>query len=126
MMIQWYKHLQKAIFFRKVEDIIILGEKIKSDKIQILRNIKYKENISNYYSKNKKINWNNKENTFLEDKKYICTQIIKAGNKLSKKLNESIFNQISFFQICYHSNFCKLIDIFQDEKYFYIITKKYI
>ena len=125
MMIQWYKHLQKAVFYRKVEDIIILGEKIKSDKIQILRNIKYKENISNYYNKNKKINWNNKDNTFLEDKKYICTQIIKAGNKLSKKLNESIFNQISVFKICYHSNFCKLIDIFQDEKYFYIITEKY-
>ena len=66
-------------------------------------------------------------NPFLEmkEKKYICIQIIKAGNNLSKKLNESIFNQVSVHQICYHKNIPKLIDIFQDEKYFYIIKEKY-
>ena len=122
-MVQWYKHLQRALLYRKLEDIISLGEKIKSDKIQTLRNIRYKDNIYLYYNNNINNKWNNIY-SFIE-KKYICTQIIKAGNKLPKKLNESIFNQISVFQICYHKNFAKLIDIFQDEKYFYIITEKY-
>ena len=111
--IQWYKHLQKAVLFRKLDDIFILGEKIQTDKIQTISNIRFKDNMS--------------YNPFLEmrEKKYICIQIIKAGNNLSKKLNESIFNQVSVYQICYHKNFPKLIDIFQDEKYFYIIKEKY-
>ena len=118
--IQWYKHLQKAVLYRRLDDIFILGDKIKSDKIQIVRNIRYKENRSHFY------NNNIIHNSFAEEKekKYLCIQIIKAGNKLSKKLNESIFNQISAFEICYHKNFRKLIDIFRDEKYFYIITEK--
>ena len=118
--IQWYKHLQKAVLYIKLDDIFILGDKIKSDKIQILRNIRYKENMSHYH------NNNIIHNSFAEEKekKYICIQILKAGNKLSKKLNESIFNQISAFEICYHKNFRKLIDIFRDEKYFYIISEK--
>ena len=111
--IQWYKHLQKAVLFRKLDDIFILGDKIHTDKIQTISNIRFKDNMS--------------YNPFLEmqEKKYICIQIIKAGNNLSKKLNESIFNQVSVYQICYHKNFPKLIDIFQDEKYFYIIKEKY-
>ena len=63
-------------------------------------------------------------NNIYEGKKYICTQILKAGKNFQNKLNESIFNQISAFKICYHKNFCKLVDIFHDEKYFYIITEK--
>ena len=47
-----------------------------------------------------------------------------VGKNFQNKLNESIFNQISAFKICYHKNFCKLVDIFHDEKYFYIITEK--
>ena len=111
--LKWYKHLQKAVLFRKLDEIFILGEKIKSDKIQTISNIRFKDAMS--------------YNPFLEmkEKKYICIQIIKAGNNLSKKLNESIFNQVSVHQICYHKNFPKLIDIFQDEKYFYIIKEKY-
>ena len=111
--LKWYKHLQKAVLFRKLDEIFILGEKIKSDKIQTISNIRFKDTMS--------------YNPFLEmkEKKYICIQIIKAGNNLSKKLNESIFNQVSVHQICYHKNIPKLIDIFQDEKYFYIIKEKY-
>ena len=110
---KWYKHFQKAVLFRKLDEIFILGEKIKSDKIQTISNIRFKDTMS--------------YNPFLElkEKKYICIQIIKAGNNLSKKLNESIFNQVSVHQICYHKNIPKLIDIFQDEKYFYIIKEKY-
>ena len=110
---KWYKHFQKAVLFRKLDEIFILGEKIKSDKIQTISNIRFKDTMS--------------YNSFLEmkEKKYICIQIIKAGNNLSKKLNESIFNQVSVHQICYHKNIPKLIDIFQDEKYFYIIKEKY-
>ena len=110
---KWYNHFQKAVLFRKLDEIFILGEKIKSDKIQTISNIRFKDTMS--------------YNPFLEmkEKKYICIQIIKAGNNLSKKLNESIFNQVSVHQICYHKNIPKLIDIFQDEKYFYIIKEKY-
>ena len=117
LFLSWYKHLQKAVLFRNINDIFTLGEKIKSDKIQTLRNIHNKEEFYNYYDLN--------INDMFERKKYICTQILKADKNLNKKLNESIFNQISAFQMCYHKNFCKLIDIFQDEKYFYIITEKY-
>ena len=115
--ILWYKHLQKSILFRNIEDIFILGEKIKSDKMQTLRNIEFKEEMSNYYHM--------QNNGIIdEQKKLICTQISKAGKNYQKKVNESIFNQISSYTICYHKNFAKLIDIFQDEKYFYIITEK--
>ena len=113
--IHWYLHLQKAVWFRKIDDVFTLGEKIKSDKTQILRNIRYRENLSDYHNMN---------NNIYEGKKYICTQILKAGKNFQNKLNESIFNQISAFKICYHKNFCKLVDIFHDEKYFYIITEK--
>ena len=116
--ILWYKHLQKAILFRNIEDIFILGEKIKTEKMQILRNIQFREEMSNYY-----YHMNN-NGIVDEEKKLICSQISKAGKNYQKKINESIFNQISSYQICYHKNFCKLIDIFQDEKYFYIITEK--
>jgi calcium-dependent protein kinase len=54
----------------------------------------------------------------------ICTQLLKPSNKLIKQLNESIFNQESAYQIGHHQNLCKLYDIFQDEKYLYIITEK--
>ena len=115
--ISWYKHLQKSILFRNIEDIFILGEKIKSDKMQTLRNIEFKEDMSNYYYMH--------NNAIIDqEKKLICTQISKAGKNYQKKVNESIFNQISSYTICYHKNFPKLIDIFQDEKYFYIIIEK--
>ena len=107
---EWYNHLKKSIFFRKIDDFFILGEKISSDKNQILRNIRYKDDIiSNYYDITKKI---------------ICLQINKPRSNLSKKINEYIFNQISCFKICYHKNFPKLIDIFNDEKYIYVIFEK--
>ena len=115
--IAWYQHLQKAILFRNIEDIYILGEIIKSDKMQTLRNIEFKEEMSNYYHGNNNV-------IVDEEKKLICTQISKAGKKYQKKVNEAIFNQLSSYQICYHKNFAKLVDIFQDEKYFYIITEK--
>ena len=63
--IQWYKHLQKAILFRKLEDIFILGEKIKSDKVQILRNIHYKDNNTYYYNMDKIENIPEKKNIFV-------------------------------------------------------------
>ncbi len=75
-----------------------------------MRNIRYKDDIiSNYYDITKKI---------------ICLQINKPRSNLSKKINEYIFNQISCFKICYHKNFPKLIDIFNDEKYIYVLFEK--
>ena len=50
--------------------------------------------------------------------------MIKPTNNLIRQHNESIFNEISAFQVGYHPNLCKLYDFFQDEKYLYIITEK--
>jgi len=122
---EWYKHFQKAISYRNMEDFYILGEKIKIDQIKIIREIYPKNDYSfhhfNYNTINTNINNNKKEskNNYL-----ICTQLIKPSNKLIKQLNESIFNQMTVFQIGHHKNLCKLYDIFQDDKYLYIITEK--
>ena len=122
---EWYKHFQKAISYRNIEDFYIIGEKIKIDQIKIIREIYPKNDYSfhhfNYNIINTNINNNKKEpkNNYL-----ICTQLIKPSNKLIKQLNESIFNQMTVFQIGHHKNLCKLYDIFQDDKYLYIITEK--
>ena len=122
---EWYKHFQKAISYRNIEDFYIIGEKIKIDQIKIIREIYPKNDYSfhhfNYNIINTNISNNKKEskNNYL-----ICTQLIKPSNKLIKQLNESIFNQMTVFQIGHHKNLCKLYDIFQDDKYLYIITEK--
>ena len=123
---EWYKHFQKAISYRNIEDFYILGDKIKENQTKIIRNIYLKkEDIDNHHLNSIKIN----SNISNSDKKIkmdflICTQLLKPSNKLIKQLNESIFNQESAYQIGHHQNLCKLYDIFQDEKYLYIITEK--
>ena len=100
--IEWLKHLQKALLFRKIEDYYTFGEGIKKNSMRIIKNIKMKN----------------------KDDELICTQIIRPKNCLIKKHNESIFNQVSAIAICHHPNLCKMYDFFEDEKYLYIITEK--
>lgn len=124
---EWYNHFQKAISYRNIEDFYILGDKIKSDQTKIVRNIYLKKDDKNIYHLNNNT-FNNSLNDINEnDSKaeiLLCTQLIRPSNKLIKQLNESLFNQMSAFEIGYHPNLCKLYDIFRDEKYLYIITEK--
>ena len=128
---EWYRHLQKAITFRNIEDLYILGDKIKADQTKIVRDIYLKKEINDIHHLNNNINnnTNNTNNNSNTKNKpivnyLICTQLIKPSNNLIRQLNESIFNQVSAFQNGYHHNMCKLYDILQDEKYLYIITEK--
>ena len=123
---EWYKHFQKAISYRNIEDFYILGDKIREDQTKIIRNVYIKkEEIDNHHLNSITINniiSNNDKNNKMDY--LICIQLLKPSNKLIKQLNESIFNQESAYQIGHHQNLCKLYDIFQDEKYIYVITEK--
>ena len=123
---EWYMHLQKALSFRNIEDFYILGEKLKVEQTRILREVYLKKDedmhhlntinnksINNYSTKN-----NSKINSLL------CTQIIKPSNNLIRQINDALFYQLAVFRIPNHPNLCKLYDIFQDEKYLYLITEK--
>lgn len=121
---EWYKHFQKAISYRSIEDFYIFGEKIKVDQNKVIRDIFLKRDLADY---NQMHNNNGSKNNVKQNTKMtflLCTQIVKPANNLIKQHNESIFNQISAFQIGYHRNLCTLYDIFQDDKYLYIITEK--
>ena len=120
---EWYKHLQKAISFRNIEDFYVFGETIKSDQTKIIRDIYLKKDIIDYHHLNSN-SYGGKTKKNDKIKFLICTQMIKPTNNLVRQHNESIFNEISAFQVGYHPNLCKLYDIFQDEKYLYIITEK--
>ena len=119
---EWYKHFQKAISYRNIEDFYILGDKIKVGQTKIVRDIFLKKEIDYHHLNYNSNNSNEKKESNINY--LLCTQLIKPSNKLVKQLNESIFNQEIAFQISHHQNLCKLYDIFQDEKYLYIITEK--
>jgi serine/threonine protein kinase len=120
---EWYKHFQKAITYRNIEDFYVFGETLKSDQTKIIRDIYLKKEIIDYHHlNNNSYGGNTKKNDKI--KFLLCTQMIKPSNNLIRQHNESIFNEISAFQVGYHQNLCKLYDIFQDEKYLYIITEK--
>jgi serine/threonine protein kinase len=123
---EWYKHFQKAISYRNIEDFYILGDKIKAYQTKIVRDI-YLKNLNehhyHYVSDNNNNNNNVNNNNFTVNH-LLCTQLLKPSNHYIKQLNESIFNQVSAFQHGYHKHLCKMYDLFQDEKYLYIISEK--
>ena len=126
---EWFKHFQKAISYRNIEDFYVLGDKIKADQTKIVRDIYIKNINDHHYHYLSDNNNNNNIKNNANNKNYmvnhlLCTQLLKPSNHYIKQLNESIFNQISAFQHGYHKNLCKMYDIFQDEKYLYIITEK--
>jgi hypothetical protein len=122
---EWYKHFQKAISYRNIEDFYILGDKIKADQTKIVRDIYIKNlNEHHYHYVSDNNNKNDVKNKNYTVNHLLCTQLLKPSNHYIKQLNESIFNQVSAFQHGYHKHLCKMYDLFQDEKYLYIISEK--